>query len=366
MQLPLTVLCGQLMVGGFHGTMLPSRYARALAEGRRGGAILFKRNIGDEIGDVAALNVALRDAGNPDMPALIGIDQEGGRVARIGPPALVLPPMRVLGASGDHALVRRVARTQALELAALGFTMNFAPVLDIDTRAQNPVIGDRAFGDDPQNVARLGVAFAAGIDDGGLLACGKHFPGHGDTTSDSHIERPVVAHARARLNAVELVPFVAAANAEIAALMTAHVTYPALDPHAPATLSRAICTKLLRGELGYEGVLVSDDLEMGAIRGALSVEDAAMQAIHAGCDMLLVGEDEDAQDRVHEALVRRAESDSRFRERCAQAAERVLRMRRKRPPHPIDDPSALDAIVGSDASQWVTAELDMLTGHREP
>lgn len=345
MGLTLPVLCGQLIVGGFDGTSLPSRYGRALAAGHRGGAILFRRNIPDDVVSVASLNQALRDASPADLPPLIGVDQEGGWVFRLGPPVLQVPAMRVLGKTNDVTFARRVGKALGSELAALGFTMNFAPVLDVDSNPANPIIGNRSFGRDAATVARLGIAFAQGLETGGVLSCGKHFPGHGDTSKDSHLERPIVAHDLARLNDVELAPFRAAAVAGMAAFMTAHVVYPALDGDTPATLSRAICTDLLRKQLGFKGILVSDDLEMGSIKGGMPVEEAAVAAVAAGCDVLLICVDEDLQDRAHEALIREAESSDAFRARCNEAARRALEARRRVPPRP-QAPEALRSGFG--------------------
>ncbi len=354
--LPLPVLCGQLLVGGFEGHTLTASFAEALGKGERGGAVLFRRNLTPDIHATARLNASIRDACRADLPPLIAVDQEGGRVARLGSPLLVLPPMREIGRTGDPLFVARVAEAQATELAALGFTMNFAPVLDVHTRAENPIIGDRAFASTPEAVALLGVAYAEGLARGGVLACGKHFPGHGDTTTDSHFDLPVVAHDRARLEAVELPPFRAAASAGIAALMTAHVLFPALDPAVPATLSRAVCTHLRR-EIGFRGVLISDDLEMKAVADRFGIEETAVRSIDAGCDLILVCRDEALQARAHAALVDRAARDGAFRARCVEAADRVLGMRRAAPPRPILDSAALVQHVGGPRSRALSEEL---------
>ncbi len=350
--LSLEVLCGQLLVGGFAGTILTPSFAAALAEGHRGGAILFRRNLSGSLGDVLALNASILAAAPRALPPLIAVDQEGGRVARLGAPLLVLPPISVVGALGDADFAERLAERQGAELAALGFTMNFAPVLDVHTRPENPIIGDRAFSRDPARVAELGVAWARGLERGGVMACGKHFPGHGDTTTDSHLELPRVEHARARLEAIELPPFAAAARAGIAALMTAHVVFPALDPAAPATLSTAIATDL-RSAIAFDGILVSDDLEMKAIN--VPVEESATRAIAAGCDMLLVCESEPLQRRAHAALVARAQASREFRMRCREAATRVLAARRRVPPRPVASVEELGHVLG--ASREVAAEL---------
>jgi beta-N-acetylhexosaminidase len=358
MDLPLARLCGQLIVGGFGGPPPPASFLRAVHAGERGGAILFKRNLTADLAQTAELNFELSRAAPSELPLLLAVDQEGGRVARLGPPALRLPPMRAIGRAigdpTDRALATRAAARQGAELAALGFTTGFAPVLDVDTRADNPIIGDRAFSSDPAEVAALGIAWARGLADAGVLACGKHFPGHGDTTADSHLELPVVAHDRARLDAVELAPFAAAARAGVPMFMTAHVVYPALDPSSPATLSRAVCTDLRR-ELGFDGVLVSDDLEMKAISAHLGIEEAAVRAIDAGCDALLVCSDEALQARAHEALVTRAARDGAFRARCEEAAGRFLAARRRAPPRPTTRAAELARVF--EASRAVAEEL---------
>jgi beta-N-acetylhexosaminidase len=361
LELPLSKVCGQILIGGFYGTELPTSYANALRAGERGGAVLFKRNVTPDLGRVARLNAAIAEACTQELPPLIAVDQEGGRVARLGSPVLALPPMRALGAHGNMDLIRRASRALAGQLGALGFTMNFAPVLDVNTCEHNPIIGDRAFGSDPRVVMRAAVAFIRGLQDGGVLACGKHFPGHGDTTKDSHLELPVVTLDRARLEQVELLPFRAAAGAGIAALMTAHVVYEALDKGAPATMSRAICGSLLRAELGFEGLLVSDDLEMKAVSEKYSIEDAAVEAVWAGCDALLICSDEALQGRAHEALVKRAEKEPKFRARCVEAAERGIRVRRLARTSPLS-PESASSVLASMVPPALVRELSEASG----
>ncbi len=352
--LSLRQICGQLLVGGFDGDTLPASYAASLRAGLRAGAILFRRNVPD-LQRTAALCEAIRDAAG-EIPPFVAVDQEGGRVARLPAPFLKLPPARELGRTGDPGLVRRAAAAVGAELSALGFNLDFAPVLDVDSNPANPIIGDRAFGADAATVARFGVAFIEGLQSASVLACGKHFPGHGDTSVDSHLALPVVDHDRARLDAVELAPFRAAAKAGLATMMTAHVVCPALAPDVPATLSARICTDLLRVEIGFGGVLFSDDLEMKAVADRFSVEESAVAAVRAGCDALLVCSREDWQDRALEALVREADRDPAFRLRCAESAGRSLVLRRRTPPRPIGPKAALEA-VGGEASRAVAAEI---------
>ena len=357
----LSELCGQLVVGGFEGPTLTPTYEKALREGRRGGAILFRRNLPD-IQTSALLCDALREAAGRDRPPFIGVDQEGGRVTRMPAPFLTLPPMRALGRLNHLDLVRRAARAVGSELAAVGFNLNFAPVLDVDSNPDNPIIGDRAFGADARTVMRAGVAFMMGLQDAGVLACGKHFPGHGDTDVDSHLALPIVRHDRARLDAVELPPFRAASGAGLAAMMTAHVVYEALDPGIPATLSRAICGSLLRAQIGFEGVLFSDDLEMRGVADKLTPGESAVEAVWAGCDVLLICKDEAAQEEAHRALVKAAESDRRFRDRCVEAVTRGMRVRRLCPPRPITSEDGLAAVVGGPTSRAIRDEIERALG----
>lgn len=370
-------LAGQLVVGGFAGTDPGDgafrEYLRAMREGRRGGAVLFRRNVAGE-GDglplqVAHLNDALAKATPAGFPPLLAVDQEGGRVARLGAPFLAVPPLALLGqVPGDEGIVfaRRVAQAQGAELAAVGFSMNFAPILDVDTAPPGAppsrIIGDRAFGRDARRVATLGVAYAEGLEAGGVLPCGKHFPGHGGTTVDSHLALPELPFGRERLATLDLVPFDEAARAKIAALMSAHVVVRALDASRPATLSPALATDLLRGEMGFDGVLFSDDLEMKAI--TLPVEDAAVGAIAAGCDVLLLCKEMDLQERALAGLIREMERSPAFRRRCAEAFTRFVSLRRRRPPSPRLDPAFLEKQIGGPASREVADELAALRGGR--
>ncbi len=322
----LTRAAGQVLVAGFTGTEPVPSVLEDLSAERLGGVILFKRNI-DTVEQVEALCKAHAAANPQSMPlALIGVDQEGGRVARLEEPVLQLPPMRALGLRDEPEETRRLAKTLGAQLRALGFTLDFAPVLDVDTNPDNPIIGDRAFGSEPEVVIRHGLAFAQGLLDAGLLCCGKHFPGHGDTEEDSHLALPRLTHARERLDRIELAPFVAAVG-RIPALMTAHVIFDAIDPSVPATLSHAVISELLKGELAYDGVVISDDLEMKAVSEGWGVVDAGVLAMAAGCDLLLVCSDLDAMATLREALTKEAEASGAFRERLLDAQTRVHQLR---------------------------------------
>lgn len=256
---------------------------------------------------------------------------------------------------GDVDVARRIARAVGRELAVAGITLPFAPVLDVNTCPANPVIGDRAFGSDPDTVARFGVAWVEGLQSAGILACGKHFPGHGDTAKDSHVDLPVVEQPRERLERVEMAPFRAAAAAGVAMLMTAHVVYPALDAERPATLSAAACSEA-RAAIGFDGVLVSDDLEMQAVAARWSIEEAAVQAVAAGCDLLLVCWSEEKQERALGALVREAERSPAFRARCEQAGARNAAARARITIGPPRD-AVLAETLGGAESRAAAAEI---------
>ncbi len=331
-------LSGELIVGGFSGD--PSNIERVLARGDLGGVILFKRNIGE--GPEAALRWIERRLSNAQgHRPIFAIDQEGGRVARFGAPLVKLPPARTLaqlapleganGAPTGDAFLENAGFIQGREIAALGFSTSFAPVLDIHTHADNPIIGDRAFGTEPPSAARAALSFARGLERAGLFGCGKHYPGHGRTTADSHLELPVVDASEEDLMRTEFAPFAEAAKAGLPSFMTAHVLYPALD-EIPATLSTKIATDILRKQLGFRGVLFSDDLEMKAL--SAPIEELAVGCIVAGCDALLICADEALQERARVALDREAERSPAFRARVEEARARVFALRTKFPPRP--------------------------------
>ncbi|MFM7141362.1 MAG: beta-N-acetylhexosaminidase [Alphaproteobacteria bacterium] len=274
----------RLVVTGLDGPRLDARSRRRLERLAPGGVILFRRNVVDPE-QVRALTREVRAVLGPR--AIVSLDQEGGRVQRLRAPFGEWPPMRRIGAAGSTALSREVGRALGREVAAAGFDCDFAPVLDVDSNPSNPVIGDRSFHRDPATAARLALAFAAGLRDAGVIACGKHFPGHGDTELDSHLALPVVRRSARVLDRVELAPFRAAIRARLPMLMTAHVVYTALDPDLPATLSPAILRDLLRDRLRFRGVVVSDDLGMHALDAFGPLADRGAAAISAGCDLLL-------------------------------------------------------------------------------
>ena len=299
---------GQLVIAGFNGHQIPQELRSIAREFSLGGIIFFARNVADpeQVAEVAF------DASRmvPDLPLWVSVDQEGGRVARLKSPFTEWPPMATLGRSGDEKLAERFAKALASELKVVGINLDFAPVLDILTNPKNPVIGDRALADKAEEVARLGVTIIRTLQGEGIVACGKHFPGHGDTSADSHFELPLVEHPPDRLRAVEFLPFRAAIEAGVASLMTAHVLVPSIDEQRPATLSKRIVTEILRNELKFDGVIFSDDLDMKAVARDYPAPAAAVLAIEAGCDgALICSGDHQAQAAACEALVHAVEEE---------------------------------------------------------
>ena len=350
---------GRLLVAGFDGHQIPVELRALAREFGLGGVIVFARNVA-EAEQVAQLSHEAASL-DPALPPWVSVDQEGGRVARLKSPFTEWPPMATLGRSGDVALAERFAGALAAELRAVGVTLDYAPVLDVHTNPKNPVIGDRALGERASDVAPLGAAIVRALQSGGVAACGKHFPGHGDTSSDSHHELPVVEHPPERLREVEFVPFRAAIAAGVATIMTAHVLLPAIDERRPATLSRAVVTGLLRGELGYQGVILSDDLEMKAVARDYALPEAAVLAIEAGCDGVLVcSGDTEAQASVLEALVHAVEQErlpfARVEDALRRQARAKTRFLFKGVARPLTG-RALGLVLGSEAHQAVAREM---------
>ncbi len=332
--LDLRRAAGQLLLVGFHGDQAPpAAITDALRQSALGGVILFKRNIQPGpagLQTLAAMNQALWEAAPEGGPwPFVAVDQEGGRVMRVRDGVTPIPPMHQVAAAQSREHVARVGEVLAEELALLGFNLNFAPVLDVFTNPHNTVIGDRAFGDDPERVAELAGALCVGHYMAGVAPCGKHFPGHGDTDLDSHFDLPVVLHDPERLRAVELVPFARAIRARIPMIMTAHILAPALDALHPVTLSPRALRGILRDELGFEGVIISDDLEMKAVADRYSIEEMISLGLDAGVDIFLICHTEDLWRRAYDHLLLLAQNDPQARERIFESAQRVVSLKQR-------------------------------------
>lgn len=337
---------GQALFVGFEGISCPPPLLDLIAAGRVGGVVLFARNV-ESPRQVRRLVRELRAREPEDAPLVIAIDQEGGRVQRLRKPWTEWPPMRRLGEldadgpAGDAAAggappvldaTTAVARALAVELRDCGIGLDFAPVVDVDSNPTNPVIGDRSFGRDPAQVAALASAFITAMQGEGVGCCAKHFPGHGDTTLDSHLALPTITHDLERLLSVELPPFAAAIDAGVASIMSAHVVFAAIDARRPATLSPDVMG-LLRERLGFDGLVFSDDLEMKAVADHWRPREIVELALGAGVDALLACK---RFDLVTELLARlEAQPDARLEN----ALRRVAAFKRRfaLPPAAADD-----------------------------
>lgn len=356
-QLSVEQLCGQLLVVGFAGKELPPQLAAALSDRALGGVILFSRNFDDWRG-AWALCSRVYEACADQLPAFVCVDQEGGRVQRIKDKVLNLPPLGKWAHRFDDGMRRKVAHQQALELAAIGFNVNFAPVADVDSNPDNPIIGDRAASADPAVVTKVCRSLIEGQQAAGVMACVKHFPGHGDTMLDSHVELPTVNKSTVQLRTTELYPFERLCR-DAAAVMTAHVLFPSLDS-LPATFSARLCTTLLRREFGFEGVLFSDDLEMGALDKHWPIEESAVRAVRAGCDALLVCSSEEHRVRALRALMAEVEKDEGFKSRVVEAVERSLQMRRRYQAKPKADEALVLATFDSHTHRDLQRKLNVV------
>ena len=327
---------GQLLMVGFDGTELSSEFTAWLKDYRPGGIILFSRNLVDPL-QIAQLTTSLQELTSGE-PLLIAIDQEGGRVSRLPKDFTIFPPAARVAGCHSPELTYQTAAITARELRAVGINMNMAPILDINTNPSNPIIGDRAYGQDPDQVCKMGTAIISGLHDEGVVACGKHFPGHGETTTDSHKELPVVNLSKERLEHTELKPFGYAIAHGLQAMMSAHVHFPALDATTPATLSHAVMTDLLRGRLGFTGLSLSDDLEMNAIVDHSSVGDAAVRCLQAGIDILLICHRQDRQAEACEAVERALTSGDLSMQQIEASLKRLSEIKQRflNPYRPVD------------------------------
>jgi beta-N-acetylhexosaminidase len=324
---------------GFEGTRVPRDLGARLRGGLAGVAI-YRRNW-ETVAGLRALTDAIRAAAGREV--LNGMDQEGGTPFSLPEPFTQWPSPAALGGLNDEAAVEEVAHAVALELRAAGCNLNFAPLLDLHVNPASPVTTGRSYGGDPQLVARLGTACLRGLHSGGVLGCAKHFPGHGDATLDPHTDLPVFHGDAARLETMELVPFSAAIAAEVPAIMTAHILLPGIDSKQPASLSRALLQDTLRMKMGFRGVILADDLGMGAIRQRYGAGHAAIAAFQAGADVVMLCHDWALVAPALEAVQRVYESHN-FDEIEWRAAHLRIETLLQRCRGGSSDPPALDVI----------------------
>lgn len=320
---------GQLVLVGMEGTVAGEDDRKLITDRKVSGIIFFKPNLTDKTQTVKLLNdLKQMNAGNR-IPLWLSADEEGGRVTRLPAEFAKLPTALSIGRVDNLAYSREVGSLLGEGLRSVGLNLDFAPVLDVNSNPDNPVIGDRSFGNQPDLVARVGIQAMKGLQASGVASVVKHFPGHGDTSVDSHVGLPVVQHDLERLRSLELVPFQAAVEQGADAVMVAHILLPQLDDEHPASFSGAVINGLLRQELGYDGVVMTDDMTMGAIAEHYDTGDAAVQAILAGGDIVLVCHDYVKENAVLDALTA-AVADGRISQsRLNESVLRILLLKNK-------------------------------------
>lgn len=279
---------GQMIFGGIPDTSLSKKTKQLINKYHLGGIIFFSNNIEDSKQTLALINEIKSTNKTNTLPILLGIDQEGGRVERLPEDIAKLPKNKEIGETNNKEFSYNIGTILGKQLDAYGFNINFAPVLDVHSNPSNPVIGDRSFSADPNIVSDLGMETMKGMKSENIISVIKHFPGHGDTSIDSHIDLPVVSKQREQLDKVELIPFEHAIKAGADVVMTAHILLSEIDSKYPASLSKKVITNLLRKQLKYNGVVITDDLTMGAIVDNYELETAAVKAIQAGTDIVLI------------------------------------------------------------------------------
>ena len=320
---------GQLVLVGMEGTK-PDDVTRMLIEEYHvGGFIFYKDNIQDAKQVLDLINGLKTANQNEPVPLFLSVDEEGGRVSRMPGELAKLPTARKIGNTDSEELAGQIGGIIGRELSGFGLNLDFAPVLDVNSNPDNPVIGDRAFGTKPEIVSRMGIAAMKGIREQGVIPVVKHFPGHGDTSVDSHLGLPVVEHDLTRLRKLELVPFKQAIQEGADVVMIAHLLMPKLDPEHPASFSKAVIDDLLRQELGYEGTVISDDMTMGAIVEHYDIGDAAVQFVQAGGNIVLVGHDEEKEKQVIQALRDAVSSGTLSAETLDERVYNVLKLKQK-------------------------------------
>lgn len=317
-----------MILTGLPRPELASDERALLREYPLGGFLLYQHNCCDAL-QMTSLCRALWETAL-DQPPFIAIDHEGGRVHRLPEPFTRFPPAAILGKAADPELAYQAGHACAIELSLAGINVNFAPVLDVHSNPENPVIGDRAFGASAQSVIRIAGAWTRGLRAGGIIPCGKHFPGHGDTDRDSHETLPVVDRPAEALREREVAPFAQACRDGIESLMTAHVLFRRLDATFPATLSTEILTRILRQELGYDGVVFSDDMEMKAVAANYARDEAAVLAVAAGIDVLIYGHHPAAAAAAFDTLLSEAEKSPSLRARIEASYRRIGRLKATR------------------------------------
>lgn len=320
---------GQVIIAGFEGTDVNNELQSLISEKYIGGVILFSKNV-ESASQVVALNNEIKEINKVNKnPIFISVDEEGGIVSRMPSEMKNIPTNSDIAKYDDENLSYNIGKVIGKEVSSLGFNLNFAPVLDINSNPNNPVIGNRSFGDNEAIVSKLGIATMKGLKDSNVIASVKHFPGHGDTSVDSHVGLPVVEHDLERLKSFELVPFKKAIDAGADMVMVSHIMLPKIDEKEPATLSKTIITDILRKDMNYNGVVVTDDMTMGAIINNYDIGEAAVKSINAGVDIVMVCHQYDNVIKVIDSIKEAVKNGTITEERLDKSVERILKLKDK-------------------------------------
>ncbi|WP_260866127.1 beta-N-acetylhexosaminidase [Paenibacillus xylanexedens] len=326
-QLSLEEKIGQMILAGVQGTKLDDQGKKMISEQKVGGIIFYANNV-TTIEATAQFIQSIKEANrsNP-VPIFLSVDQEGGKVSRMPDSVESIPSNRTVGDTNQAKLAETMGQLLARQVKLVGFNLDFAPVLDVNSNPKNPVIGDRSFGSSADLVAKMGVAEMNGLRSEGVIPVVKHFPGHGDTSVDSHLDLPVVNKTLKQLAELEWIPFQAAVKEQAEAVMVAHILFPKLDPDHPASLSDVIIGEHLRGKFGYDGVVITDDLSMGAIAKNYKLNEAAITTVQAGSDILLVAHSYESAKTIFDTLLNAVRNGKISEPRIDESVYRILSLK---------------------------------------
>lgn len=320
---------GQMILAGVQGTTLDDQAKQMITDQKVGGIIFYANNVSTLEG-TAKFVQSIKEANqsNP-VPIFMSVDQEGGKVSRMPETVESIPSSRKVGETKDSALAETMGELLARQVRLAGFNVDFAPVLDVNSNPKNPVIGDRSFGSSAELVSRMGIAEMKGLRSEGIIPVVKHFPGHGDTSVDSHLDLPVVNKTEKQLAELEWIPFQAAVKEQVEAVMVAHILFPKLDPDHPASLSDVIIGEHLRGKFKYDGVVITDDLSMGAIAKNYKLDQAALATVKAGSDILLVAHSYESAKTIFDTLISAVKSGKITESRIDESVYRILALKQQ-------------------------------------
>ncbi|WP_339260796.1 beta-N-acetylhexosaminidase [Paenibacillus sp. FSL R5-0713] len=320
---------GQMILAGVQGTTLDDQAKQMIADQKVGGIIFYANNVTTLEGTAKFVqSIKETNQSNP-VPIFMSVDQEGGKVSRMPENVESIPSNKKVGQTKDSALAETMGELLARQVQLAGFNVDFAPVLDVNSNPKNPVIGDRSFGSSADLVSRMGIAEMKGLRNEGIIPVVKHFPGHGDTSVDSHLDLPVVNKTEKQLAELEWIPFQAAVKEQVEAVMVAHILFPKLDPDHPASLSDVIIGEHLRGKFKYNGVVITDDLSMGAIAKNFKLNEAALATVKAGSDILLVAHSYESGKTIFDTLMNAVKSGDISESRIDESVYRILALKQQ-------------------------------------